>query len=134
MDGDEEYVPFFVLPPRGTATAKILFLAPTCSYLAYANSQITQTGNVAQAVIGHMPAAEQVGRRTPRARRVLRALDLRLPLDGRGVGYTSWRRPILNMRPRYRHEYGAIHQFPADLYLTDWLNAERLRVRRRDRP
>ena len=28
------------------------------------------------------------------------------------------------MRPKYRHEYGAIHQFPADPYLIDWLNAE----------
>ena len=33
----EDYLPFFVRPRRGTATAPIAFLAPTNSYLAYAN-------------------------------------------------------------------------------------------------
>jgi N,N-dimethylformamidase len=45
-------------------------------------------------------------------------------LDGRGCQYTSWRRPILNMRPRYRHEFGSVWQFPADLQLVDWLTAQ----------
>jgi N,N-dimethylformamidase len=31
----EDYVPFFVRPKKGTATAKIAFLIPTFSYLAY---------------------------------------------------------------------------------------------------
>ena len=31
----EDYIPFFVRPPQGTATAPIAFLAPTFSYLAY---------------------------------------------------------------------------------------------------
>ncbi len=31
----EDYVPFFVRPRKGTATAKIAFLIPTFSYLAY---------------------------------------------------------------------------------------------------
>ena len=34
-DGGEDYIPFFVRPRRGTATARIAFLVPTFSYLAY---------------------------------------------------------------------------------------------------
>lgn len=124
MDDAEDYVPFFVLPPRGTATAKILFLAPTCSYLAYANSQITQTGNVAQAVIGHTPPLNHWDVELHERVECYGLSTYDYHVDGRGVAYTSWRRPILNMRPKYRHEYGAIHQFPADLYLIDWLNAQ----------
>ena len=34
----EDYVPFFVRPPRGAATASIALLIPTVSYLAYAGT------------------------------------------------------------------------------------------------
>ncbi len=37
----EDHIPFFVRPPRGEASASIAFLAPTNSYLAYANEQLT---------------------------------------------------------------------------------------------
>ena len=30
----------------------------------------------------------------------------------------------MNMRPKYRHATGSVWQFPADLHLVDWLNAE----------
>ncbi|MBI3301023.1 MAG: LamG domain-containing protein, partial [Deltaproteobacteria bacterium] len=36
----EDYVPFFVRPKKGAASARIAFLAPTNSYLAYANEQL----------------------------------------------------------------------------------------------
>jgi len=36
-DDDEWNVPFFVRPPRGTATHKLAFLASTVTYLAYSN-------------------------------------------------------------------------------------------------
>ncbi|MCY4120843.1 MAG: LamG domain-containing protein, partial [Acidobacteria bacterium] len=35
---NEDHVPFFVRPPRGTTTARIAFLVPTFSYLAYART------------------------------------------------------------------------------------------------
>src|SRR5207245_1575213 len=38
--GEAEYVPFYVRPPRGTATARVAFLAPTLTYLAYANERL----------------------------------------------------------------------------------------------
>ena len=121
---ETDYVPFFVTPPRGTATAKIAFLAPTCSYLAYANSQITQTGDVAQSVFGHTPPLNRWDLELHARPEVYGLSTYDYYVDGHGVAYTSWRRPILNMRPEYRHEYGAIHQFPGDLHLIDWLEAQ----------
>ena len=42
--------------------------------------------------------------------------------DGSGVCYSSRLRPILNMRPKYRHWLSpSLWQFNADLHLTDWL-------------
>ena len=40
-EGGEDHIPFFIRPSRGRATADIAFLAPTNSYLAYANEQLT---------------------------------------------------------------------------------------------
>ena len=46
--------------------------------------------------------------------------------DGSGVCYSSWLRPIVNMRPKYDMPFldlgkGSPHQFNADLHLIDWL-------------
>jgi N,N-dimethylformamidase len=118
--GREDQIPFFVLPPRGTATAKIAVLIPTLSYLAYANSQDMQNAPTAQAIMGVFTSIED------------RDLELHenpeyglstydYHADGRGVQYSSWRRPLLSMRPRYRHEFGSLWQFPADMQLLGWL-------------
>ena len=39
----EDYVPFFVRPANGASLAKILYLVPTNSYLAYANNHVYDT-------------------------------------------------------------------------------------------
>ena len=42
--------------------------------------------------------------------------------DGGGVCFTSYRRPVLNMRPKYRTSgMGITWQFPADLSIIGWL-------------
>lgn len=98
---DRYYVPFFVRPEGRRATAPILFLVPTNSYLAYANFR--------------EPLAEERG--------VLGLYhDHR---DGTPVFYSSSRRPIVNLQPGSDFDIlgddGAPHQFNADLYLVDWL-------------
>jgi N,N-dimethylformamidase len=50
----EDYVPFAVLPPRGTATAKICFLLPTGSYMAYANEHMAADVPIAQLLAGRL--------------------------------------------------------------------------------
>jgi N,N-dimethylformamidase len=117
----EDYIPFFVRPPRGTATAKVAFIAPTNSYMAYSNDNLATNSVVAQLLAGRVP--------------IMNASDLYLNehreyglstyschSDGTGVCYSSRLRPILNMRPKYRHWLSpSLWQFNADLHLTDWL-------------
>ncbi|MGR8920878.1 MAG: N,N-dimethylformamidase beta subunit family domain-containing protein [Gammaproteobacteria bacterium] len=121
QEGAVDRVPFFVVPPCGRPTARIAVVMPTFSYLAYANSQVMQNAPTAQAIMGVLTTLDdldvelsthpQYGRSTYDYHR-----------DARGVQYSSWRRPILNMRPDYRHEFGSVWQFPADLHLVDWLH------------
>ena len=121
--GKADRIPFFVVPPKSTASARIAVVIPTFSYLAYANSQVLLNAATGQSVMGVLTTLDD--------------LDLELNVtaawgrsaydyhvDGRGVQYSSWRRPILNMRPDYRHEFGSVWQFPADLHLIDWLTVK----------
>ncbi len=120
---EEDYIPFCVRPPRDRATAKVAFLLPTASIMAYANTS------------GHIYRHPEllVGRLT-----VLQKQDLMLSqhkayglslydvhTDGSGVCYSSRFRPILNMRPKYSSSLGGsgsgIWQFNANTHLIDWL-------------
>lgn len=109
--GVTDHVPFFVRPKDRRAVAPVLFLVPTNSYLAYANFReefATEHG----LGLYHMHA------------------------DGSAVFYSSRRRPIVNLRPGSNFnilertgvydKIGAPHQFNADLYLVDWLEAKGL--------
>ena len=112
QDGRQDRIPFFVVPPRGRPGATIAVVLPTFSYIAYANSQVMQNAPTAQAIMGVLTTLDD--------------LDLELHThphygrstydyhhDGRGV-HSSWRH--FNMRPDYRHEFGSVWQFPADLH------------------
>jgi N,N-dimethylformamidase len=116
-------VPFFVVPPKGTATARIALVVPTFSYLADANSQVLLNAATGQSVMGVLTTLDDLDLElnvTPAWGRS--AYDYHV--DGRGVQYSTWRRPILNLRPDYRHEFGSVWQFPADLHLVDWLTVK----------
>ena len=116
-------IPFFVVPPKGKATAAIAVVMPTFSYLAYANSQVLQNAATGQSVMGVLTTLDDLDLElnvTPA--HGLSAYDYHV--DGRGVQYSTWRRPILNMRPDYRHEFGSVWLFPADLHLIDWLTVK----------
>ncbi|MEV0973321.1 N,N-dimethylformamidase beta subunit family domain-containing protein [Microtetraspora glauca] len=122
-DGNEDHVTFFVIPPRGTAENKILLLVPTFSYLAYANSQVMQNAVIGQSVMGVLTTLDDLDLELHESRYGYGLSTYDYHADGRGVQYSSWRRPILNMRPKYRHEFGSVWQFPADLHLIDWLES-----------
>ena len=54
--------------------------------------------------------------------------------DGNGVCYSSYRRPIMNMRPKYRiSSMDVTWQFPADLSIIAWLEHQKIRLRCPDR-
>ncbi|MBR1165106.1 LamG domain-containing protein [Bradyrhizobium elkanii] len=115
----EEYIPFFVRPK--TPKSAIAFLFPTASYIAYANERQSFEAPITQPVTG-MPA-------------VLSEIDIELAgrsdlslsacdhwADGQGVCYSSYHRPIINLRPKYRSSSTNLAwQFPADLSVTAWL-------------
>jgi N,N-dimethylformamidase len=116
----EEFTPIFVCPPKGKTTAKLAFLVPTASYLAYANHQMATSWHfdeLSSARFTTFSPADQFMEET---------LSLGLSTydwhnDGSGVCHSSRFRPILNMRPKTD-----LWQFNADTHITDWLEAKRI--------
>lgn len=114
----EDHIPFFVRPPRGQSKAPIAFLAPTFSYLAYANEHFDwdpgQPGDERPDVtLGPEDAyAHSSG--------LLSAYDYHA--DGTGNCFASRLRPLVNMRPYYSNTHlEGPHQVGADLHILDWM-------------
>jgi N,N-dimethylformamidase len=120
----EEYVPFFVRPPRGTTTADVALIIPVASYLAYSNDNLTTDSVIAELLRGAVPVMQISDLHMNENRQYGLSL-YSVHSDGSGVFYASLLRPILNMRPKYRHWLSpSLWQFNADLHLTDWLEAK----------
>lgn len=112
----EDLVPFFVLPPKGKAVAKVAFLASTFTFLAYANSHHGYEDALSEVCYG---ALLELG---PAELFLKERRDFGISLydrhrDGSGACYSSWHRPILNTRPKR-----ALWNFNADLHVIDWLH------------
>lgn len=123
--GGEDYIPFFVRPKKGTSSAQIAFLAPTFSYLAYANEH-----GAASPLMQDLDP-RNAGASYPQQPQDKYIVEQGLSslydchTDGSGVCYSSRLRPILNMRPKYNMPIlNSPHQFGADLHLVDWLEAQ----------
>ncbi len=119
----EEYIPFFVRPASDAPTARIVFLAPTASYQAYANFHGPFDAAPLQAVAGRTPIfSEQDIFLYQHPEYGLSTYDVHA--DGSGVCFASRLRPMIEMRPKHRFAGGGLWQFPADLHLIDWLKAK----------
>lgn len=116
----EDYVPFFVLPERGR-TSNIAFLAPTFTYLAYANEHTVLDarlrGNLGVRALRYpvQPQDRYI------VEKMLGSLYDHHP-DGSGVCYASTKRPLVTMRPKYlmpglANGNGSPHGLTADLYI-----------------
>jgi N,N-dimethylformamidase len=111
----EHYVPFFVAPPKGTATAPTAFLIPTTTYLAYTN----WTRNFCQ--LERYPAfqfnADDIDflMQHPEFGRGLYDQHI----DGTLVTRSSWRRPLLTVTLK-----GWLHLLTSDTQIVDWLEHE----------
>ncbi len=122
QSGDaEDYIPFFVRPRTGAATAPIAVLLPTYTYLAYANEQITWRNP--DSPVPHDPLEHlQPQDHYIVAHNLKSAYDHHA--DDTGVAFSSRLRPVLNLRPKYSTALILAPQhFNADLYLIDWLEA-----------
>ncbi len=117
-------IPFYVLPAANSQRQKIVFLAPTFTYMAYANHA---RGNFA----GPLEARVKDWAAYPHNPDVVGSFGYstynRHP-DGTGVTISSRLRPIMTMRPGYLvyfDEHGSgMRGFPADAHLTDWLTTK----------
>jgi N,N-dimethylformamidase len=126
-DAGSDQIPFYVLPPRNArSTPKVVFLAPTMTYLAYANhARGNWDGALAErahqwGAFGHNPdVARDFGFST-----------YNYHPDGSGVALSTRRRPVLTLRPGYLtfpDERGSgLRHFPDDTHLLDWLEAKNI--------
>jgi len=115
----EEYLVFFVRPKA--PTARIAFLVPTASYLAYANERLSFDEPIIQPVTGMTPILSEIDVEMYQTEEFGLSTCDRWA-DGQGVCYSSYHRPILNMRPKYRmSSTGVAWGLPADLSIIAWL-------------
>jgi N,N-dimethylformamidase len=127
----EDYLAFFVRPPRDPAKRKngpkVAFLAPTCSYIAYANHAEHITTRGAEVLMNRMlnfGHSDLYMYEHPELGGSLYDSHA----DGSGVCYSSRLRPILNFTAQYHSWLGghgsAVYQYNADTHLFDWLQEQ----------
>ena len=109
--------PFFVTPQQ--RRADLVFLAPTFTYLAYADERLPPE---------RFPwLCDDAGHRFAKANQLTSLYDTHN--DGSGVSLASFRRPLATLRDDYRYPLcGAPHLLPVDLHLLRFLHAQGLRV------
>ena len=123
--GEEDFVPFAVRPAPGRPQSRIAFLAPSVTYLAYANQQYNDPMRVE---LGRRDSGQAAPRdQYMRDHNLMSLYDMHS--DGSGVCYSSRLRPILNMKPGYRNAAlslaaGWPHGLNADFHLLDWMDAQ----------
>ena len=117
----EDTIPVWVLPPRGTVTAPIAFLASTFTYQAYANHA---RGN---ADAGYKARRAEWGAypHNPDEHPEYGGSTYNRHPDNTGVCLSSIRRPMLTMRPGFLtfddKRGSGLRHFPADSHLTDFM-------------
>jgi N,N-dimethylformamidase len=123
--GAIDHVPFYVRPATASAN-EVLFLAPTNTYLAYANEHL----GFGERGVAHEKRMREAIRLNETDRYVHSHPELGLSIydrhaDGSGVCHSSWRRPVLNFRPNYITWLNASRRhFAADFYITGWLEKQ----------
>lgn len=119
----EDIIPFFVLPPRGTVTAPVAYLAATLTYQAYANHARFNFDSPFRERAADWGARPH----SPEDHPEYGASTYNRHPDGTGISLSSLRRPVLNLRPGYLTFNDAkgsgLRHFSADSHLTDWLDA-----------
>jgi len=118
--GDKtDRIPVIVRPK--TPRAKIAVQMSTFTYLAYANEHLSFDAQIAQAIVAHTPVISADDIEYNKLQEFgLSTYDHHA--DGAGVCYSSWKRPIINIRPGYRMAGMTFPwALPADLSLLWWL-------------
>ena len=120
-EGDEEYIPFWIVPEVGKATAKIAYMVPTISYMAYANEHLANNAGGAELLVYRVPIMQDQNMFLSEHREYGGSI-YDTHTDGSGLCLSSRLRPILSIRPKYDHFLmQAPWQYPADLHMICWL-------------
>lgn len=114
-------VPFIVTPPADRATAPMLLVLSTNSYLAYANDHVGVDSPRMENFVGRVLQFDEFDLYRHHHRELGSSLYEAHP-DGTGICYSSARRPIMTMRPQVETYNGRAWQFTADMQLVDWLD------------
>lgn len=119
-----DIIPFYVLRNPTLPRQRILFLAPTFTYMAYANHA---RGNFSGALQARVKEWNAYPHNPDKIGAYGYSTYNRHP-DGSGVTLSSRLRPIMTMRPQYLTYFDAngsgMRHFSADSHLTDWLKAK----------
>jgi len=127
-DGRREEIPFYVRRHPDAEPAPVLYLAPTNTYLSYANFRLNVEREELPGGDSTLPVQATATDQLLISRPDLAASVYDLHLDGGGVCYSTRLRPVVNMRSDAVETLtGAPRHFSADLYLIEWL--ERLGLR-----
>jgi N,N-dimethylformamidase len=120
-EGDEDYIPFWVVPELGKPQSKIGYMVPTISYMAYANEHVACNAGAAELFIYRVPIMQHQNMFLA-AHREYAGSIYDTHTDGSGICLSSRLRPILSIRPKYDHFLAqAPWQYPADLHMIYWL-------------
>ncbi|MCQ0988040.1 LamG domain-containing protein [Jiella marina] len=120
-DGDEDYIPFWVVPRIGEEQSKIAVMVPTISYMAYANEHVACNAGAAELFVYRVPIMQHQNMFLAEHREYGGSI-YDTHTDGTGICFSSRLRPILSIRPKYDHFLAqAPWQYPADLHLIYWL-------------
>jgi N,N-dimethylformamidase len=128
--GAEDYIPFFVAPPKGSATAAVALLIPTATYTAYTNitgfntlkrkrSVRDEAGGTSQVEEDFHPAILQNAAHLEFTSAHLRQLGKGIysnHSDGTLAGVASQRHPNMTIKPK-----GITWTLLPDTYITAWL-------------
>lgn len=120
----EQFITFVVRPARGTANAKLLYLFPLATHMAYANEHL---GTDAAQVQVHLDRATvlQPHQIFLNEHREYGHSLYDCHSDGSGVCYSSRLRPIVNMRPNTEASFEpaetTLWLLTGDLHIASWL-------------
>ncbi len=117
-DPVESYVAFFVRARTGEAKAKLAVIAPTATYLAYANGVLRLDQVHAESMLEGLIVLSRDDLYLQEHREIgVSTYDTHA--DGSGWRVSGARRPILQSRPR-----GNSFNYVNDTHLLDWLEAK----------
>ncbi len=122
--GQDDAIPFFVLPPKGQRQAELCVLISTFTYSVYGNHARPDFEQSWKERFARWNAYPW----NPAEHQEYGLSTYNNHSDGSGICHASHRRPLMNLRPGYvTYGYGessGLRHFQADSHLISWLEAK----------